>query len=255
MLKRNSDPNSTRTRTDDGGDDDRTERGSVWDVPVDWRNNFWVIFSLLMLAAAAFETWFDFEYGTAPTPLHRFRAIIWSTVQYMAPAAPIAIFLTEGIRVLSEKYLRKRYRDGLRTMREWVERRDNAIAAGIPFNEPPPGGQAPAARSVNGNGANGTQAILDWVERRDAANAAGIPFDEPPPDPAKIVSQTNGSANGSNGSAKAATATAKPETVPNSVDVALADLSQWYVRKGIAEDMGVPFNEPHPIRSNGNGTV
>ena len=223
MLKRNSDPNSTRTRTDDGDDDDRTERGSVWDVPVEWREKFWVIFSMLMLAAAAFETWFDFEYGTAPTALHRFRAIIWSTVQYMAPAAPIAIFLTEGIRVLSEKYLRKRFRDGL--------------------NE---GDQRGEKRGVRIGREQTRQEFLDWLERRDAATAAGIPFDEPPPG---VEASESRSVNG-NG------ATAQPVNTGNGTHSHhLSELEAWYVRRGIAEDMGVPFNEPHPIRSNGNGTV
>ena len=243
MLKRNSDPNSTQTRTDDGGDVDRTERGSVWDVPVDWREKFWGFFSVLMVASAGFETWLETTFGEEPTPWHRFSAIIEGTVPYTALAAPISVLLTEGIRLLSEKYRQKRYRVG----------REEGVQIGEQRGEKR-GEKRGEIRGVGKGVHIGAQAILDWLERRDAATAAGIPFDEPPPDPTKIASQANGSANGSNGSAKAATGTALPDMVASAVDEALTDLVQWSVRKGVAEALGQPFNEPHPHNRNGNGT-
>ena len=116
--------------------------------------------------------------------------------------------------MLSEKYLKKRYRQGREETRkeflDWLRRRDAATAEGIPFDEPPPGGHAPGVRSVNGNGTN-------TATPQPAANGNG--------------------------------------TQPRH----FADLESWYIRKGIAEDMGRPFNEPHPFngtaKRNGNGSV
>ena len=153
------------------------------------------------------------------------RAIIEATVQYMAPAAPIAIFLTEGIRVLSEKYLRKRFRDGEQIGEQRGEKRGVRIGSERTRRE-----------------------FMDWLERRDAATAAGIPFDEPPP---------GGEASGAR-SANGNGATPQPVNTGNGTRPShLAELESWYVRKGFAEDSGIPFNEPHPMRSklNGNGTV
>ena len=228
MLKRNSDPNSARTRTGDGGDVDRTERGSVWDVPIDWREKFWVIFSVLMVAAAAFETWLETTYGEEPTPWHRFSAIIEGTVPYTALAAPISVLLTEVIRLLSEKYRQKRFRDGVRVGSERT--RGEGVEEGVQI------GREQTRRE-----------FMDWLERRDAAAAAGVPFDEPPPG---VEASGARSANG-NG----ATATALPDMVASAVDAALTDLVQWSVRKGVAEALGQPFNEPHPHNRNGNGTA
>ena len=115
--------------------------------------------------------------------------------------------------MLSERYLQKRFRDGEQIGSERTRRE-----------------------------------FLDWLERRDAATAAGVPFDEPPPG---VEASGSRSANGNGTSATAGTATNGTDPQPRH----LADLESWYIRKGIAEDMGVPFNEPHPIRSNGNGTV
>ena len=219
MSSQRSNPSATRTRI---VDDDPTERGSVWDVPIDWRIKFWYIFSTLMLLAAGAEAMFQLTFGIEPTAWHLARVIITGTVLYTALVAPISILTTEGIRLLSEKYLKKRFRDGLtegeeigvgkgvRLTLEWVERRDAAIAEGIPFNEPPPGDYAPGNPSSSGNG-------------------------------------HNGSGNG---------ATDLKDVAANAVDEAMTEFVQWSVRKSVAEALGQPFNEPHPYsgnRANGNG--
>ena len=95
--------------------------------------------------------------------------------------------------------------------------------------------------------------MLDWFKRREAAAAEGNPFNEAPPggweafnrsrrkNSAKAQDLANVAANAANG------------TRTNH----LAELESWYIRKGLAEDMGRPFNEPHPFngtaKRNGNG--
>ena len=132
--------------------------------------------------------------------------------------APISILATEGIRLLSEKYLRKRYRDGVRATLEWVARRDAAIAAGMPFNEPPPEGLAPVTHNGSGSGHNGSG---------NGATASAKP--------------------GGNGT----TATALKDVATNAVDEAMTEFVQWSVRKSVAEALGQPFDEPHPFSGNG----
>ena len=242
MSSQRSYPSATRTRI---VDDDPTERGSVWDVPVEWREKFWVIFSTLMVLAAAAEAMFQFTFGIEPTAWHLARVIITGTVLYTALVAPISILATEGIRLLSEKYLKKRFRDGLTEGEEIGEKRGEKRGVG-----------------------RGVRATLEWVERRDAAIAAGTPFDEPPPDPATLASQTNGTTSGHNGTngsgngetakpvGNGTTATDLKEVAANAVDEAMTEFVQWSVRKSVAEALGQPFNEPHPYsgnRANGNG--
>ena len=127
--------------------------------------------------------------------------------------------------MLSEKYLRKRYRDGVRATLEWVERRDAAIAAGMPFDEPPPEGLAPVTHNGSGNG----------------TTASAVP-----------VGNGATAKPGGNGT----TATALKEVAANAVDEAMTEFVQWSVRKSVAEALGQPFNEPHPYsgnRANANG--
>ena len=227
MSSQRSYPSATRTRI---VDDDPTERGSVWDVPVEWREKFWVIFSTLMVLAAAAEAMFQFTFGIEPTAWHLARVIITGTVLYTALVAPISILTTEGIRLLSEKYLKKRFHDGLtegeeigvgkgvRLTLEWVARRDAAIAAGMPFNEPPPEGLAPVTHNGSGSGHNGSG---------NGATASAKP--------------------GGNGT----TATALKDVATNAVDEAMTEFVQWSVRKSVAEALGQPFDEPHPFSGNG----
>ena len=240
MSSQRSNPSASSTRI---VDDDPTERGSVWDVPIDWRIKFWYIFSTLMLLAAGAEAMFQLTFGIEPTAWHLARVIITGTVLYTALVAPISILTTEGIRLLSEKYLKKRFRDGLTEGEERGEKRGVGKGVGIGVGR-------------------GVRATLEWVERRDAAIAAGTPFNEPPPDPATLAAQTNGTTsghngtNGTNGSGNGATATALKEVAANAVDEAMTEFVQWSVRKSVAEALGQPFNEPHPYsgnRANANG--
>ena len=255
MSSQRSNPSATRTRI---VDDDPTERGSVWDVPIDWRIKFWYIFSTLMLLAAGAEAMFQFTFGIEPTAWHLARVIITGTVLYTALVAPISILATEGIRLLSEKYLKKRFRDGL------TEGEEIGVGKGVVIGEKRGEARGEARGEKRGVG-RGVRATLEWVERRDAAIAAGMPFDEPPPDPATLASQTNGTTYGTNGSGNGATpnlvvngngATDLKAVAANAVDEAMTEFVQWSVRKGVAEALGQPFNEPHPYsgnRANGNG--
>ena len=163
--------------------------------------------------------------------------------------APISILATEGIRLLSEKYLKKRFRDGLTEGEERGEKRGEER-----------GEKRGIGKGVGIGVGKGVRATLEWVERRDAAIAAGTPFDEPPPDPATLASQTNGTTSGTNGSGNGATAnlvgngngaTDLKAVAANAVDEAMTEFVQWSVRKGVAEALGQPFNEPHPYSGNG----
>ena len=246
MSSQRSNPSATSTRV---VDDDPTERGSVWDVPVEWREKFWYIFSTLMVLAAAAEAMFQFTFGIEPTAWHLARVIITGTVLYTALVAPISILATEGIRLLSEKYLKKRFRDGLTEGEERGEKRGEER-----------GEKRGIGKGVGIGVGKGVRATLEWVERRDAAIAAGMPFDEPPPDPATLASQTNGTTYGTNGSGNGETAnpvgngngaTDLKAVAANAVDEAMTEFVQWSVRKGVAEALGQPFNEPHPYSRNG----
>ena len=62
------------------------------------------------------------------------------------------------------------------------------------------------------------------------------------------MSQANGSGNGT---------TPQPAANGNGNGTQprhFAELESWYIRTGLAEDMGIPFNEPHPFRSKRDGT-
>ena len=177
--------------------------------------------------------------------------------------------------MLSERYLRKRYRDGFKEgfeksfirardeMLDWFKRRDAAAAEGKPFNEPPPGGWEAFNRSrrknsakaqdlanVAANAVNGTRPshlaeLESWYIRKGLAEDMGVPFDEP--HPIRSKRNANGNGNGSNG--------ADAQAMPTAYYDTLADLVQWSVRKALAEERGKPFNEPHPIRSKLSGNT
>ena len=92
--------------------------------------------------------------------------------------------------------------------------------------------------------------MLAWYKRLDAAAAEGKPFNEPPPCGWERFNQIRNENRAKAQELPNAVKTAANATRPNH----FAELESWYIRKGLAEDMGVPFNEPHPFRSKRDGT-
>lgn len=225
-----------RTRTH--AEDDRV---SIWDVPRGWRDRFWIIFSLLIVLVASFEAWFQMRYAAEPTTWHQLRAIITGTAPYAVLIAPLTYIITEVTMVLSERYLAWRYKKGLEKGLE--EGREEGREEGI------------------------EQAVTEfraWLKRRDEAMERGQEFNEPPP---WVGYGTSHTTNGSIHSAAAAgeveqlknrvrelESTVRESRERNRMYQLLAKLEDWYIRKGMAEDLGEPFNEPHPFRSNGQAT-
>ena len=227
-----------RTRTHE--EDDRV---SIWDVPRGWRDRFWMTFSLLIALVAAFEAWFQMRYAPEPTTWHQLRAIITGTAPYAVLIAPLTYIITEVTMVLSERYLAWRFKKGLEKgleegreegreegleqavteFRAWLKRRDEAMERGEEFNEPPPWVGYGTSHTTNGNGSAQSTAAAGEVEQLKAR-----------------VSELESTVRGSR--------------ERNHRFRILAELEDWYIRKGMAEDLGEPFNEPHPFRSNGQTT-
>ena len=142
--------------------------------------------------------------------------------------------MTEGISLLSERYLRHRYRVG--------------------FEE---GFKKGFEKSFKKSFIRARDEMLDWFKRREAAAAEGKPFNEPPPGGWESF---NRSRYKNNAKAQEELANVVQTAVNDALaNYAISDLVQWSVRKGVAEALGQPFNEPHPFngatRRNGNGTV
>lgn len=133
--------------------------------------------------------------------------------------------------VLSERYLAWRYKKGWEKgveivtaeFKEWLARRDEAVARGVEFNEPPPWGFETAPMSANGNGSAHSAAAAGEVEQLKHR-------------------------------VRELESTVRESRERNHRYQLLAKLEDWYIRKGMAEDLGEPFNEPHPFRSNGEAT-
>ena len=139
--------------------------------------------------------------------------------------------------MLSERYLRHRYRVGFEQgYREGFEKSYK--------------------KSFKKSSIRARDEMLDWFKRREAAAAEGKPFNEPPPGGWENYNQIR-----YKNSAKAQDLANVVQTAVNDAlaNYAISDLVQWSIRKGVAEALGQPFNEPHPFngttKRNGNGTV
>ena len=80
--------------------------------------------------------------------LSTFVAVLGGMPGVIALSAASTVAFLEGLEMLSERYLKRRFEEGLkegreeasRAWEEWNQRRIAAEKAGVEFNEPPPSG-------------------------------------------------------------------------------------------------------------------
>ena len=187
-------------------DDLTDDRVSIWDIRKGWRDRFWTVFSVQTLFAAMFEGWFELQFGSEPTAWHQTRSIITNTVPYIVLIGPSSYMITEGIVMLSERYLKWRRRQSLEALADWLTRRDQAWRNGETFKELIPDTvefrhieanmkqiqAGPESLPENWNGAKSDeinlstreQRILEkeaWFGRKYLVEQSGGTFDEPYP--------------------------------------------------------------------------
>lgn len=187
-------------------DDLTDDRVSIWDIRIGWRDRFWAVFSVQTLFAAIFEGWFELQFGSEPTAWHQTRSIITNTVPYIVLIGPSSYMITEGIVMLSERYLKWRRRQSLEALAGWLTRRDQAWRNGETFKE----------------------LIPDTVEfRHIEANMKQIQAG-----PESLPENWNGAKS--------------EELDASALKMRVLEMEAWYGRKRLAEDRGETFSEPFP---------
>ena len=144
-------------------DERDTERESIWSVRHTSVTPYFIVFGVLFAVMTGLIFWREFT--IAPREAHiidtAIRAWLWSCGSAIGEAI-LAMYIGEGWNMLAERFLRRRYREGVekgrvegrsegeelanRRWRAWLERREAARDEGREFNEPPPYGPQ------NGNG-------------------------------------------------------------------------------------------------------
>ena len=134
------------------------EREPIWTVPADWRETYFILFNIQIIIALGLITWNEV---TSRRASDNFVDVLVAVCQSMAPViitiAGVTIVMVETLRMLSERYLKRRYRqgkeegleeglaEGQRRMEEWAKQ---LIEDGLL----PPDIEIP---SPDSNGANG----------------------------------------------------------------------------------------------------
>ena len=100
------------------------------------------LFAVASLIGLFGVTWLEVRHNTTDGVLETTVAII-HTMQSVVVVAAAWVYLTvEGSAMIAEKYLKKRYQDGMREneakWRAWYERWQAARRRGEDFDEPPP---------------------------------------------------------------------------------------------------------------------
>ena len=100
------------------------------------------LFAVASLIGLFGVTWLEIRHNTTDGVLETTVAII-HTMQSVVVVAAAWVYLTvEGSAMIAEKYLKKRYQDGMREneakWRAWYERWQAARRRGEDFDEPPP---------------------------------------------------------------------------------------------------------------------
>ena len=123
-----------------------TSRESIWSVPQAWRELYFVLFSIQFTLCTGLIVWYEVFINTGDNAYETFTAIGRNAAPFVIVIAAETIILVEVLFMLSERYLQKRYKQGLsegsadnqRRWEDWNNRRMTAAAEGRPFNEPPP---------------------------------------------------------------------------------------------------------------------
>ena len=182
------------------------ERVSIWDIRRGWRDRFWIVFSFQAVLAAAFESWFELQFGNEPTAWHLTRINIANTVPYIVLVGPSSYLIMEVSVLLSERYIEWKQKKGRVALAGWLTRRQQAWERGGRFEEPLPD-------------------AVDW--RTEQANLRLILAH-----PRTLSDKRKGDR--------------LDDADLDARERRVLEVESWYGRKRLAEDRGEPFNEPYP---------
>ena len=96
------------------GDPVEERRDAIWSVPGDWRDTYFILFMVQAITCLGLVIWYEvFVKG----PSGHFVAVLLTVFRDMAPAivtiAAENVIIVEVLRMLSEKYLARRYKQGI----------------------------------------------------------------------------------------------------------------------------------------------
>ena len=129
------------------------ERVPIWDIPGLWTWSYYGLFGIQIAVVSCTVIWHEIKSATRDSPYETYIAIyhnISPSVIAITAQTLVIILALEGLRMLAERYLKKRYSEGKAEgeeaahslyppeIREWNRRRLEAEEKGEDFNEPPP---------------------------------------------------------------------------------------------------------------------
>ena len=128
-------------------------REPIWSVPSGWGRPCFFAFCVLTIGITTFLTWYDLLLTPAVGSWDIVAAIIRNIFPAGGAAAVSVIILAEGlqytmstldylrnkwVKPLIEKHRAEGRAEVYEQLREWLERREAAERAGLPFDEPLP---------------------------------------------------------------------------------------------------------------------
>ena len=128
--------------------DTSNERASIWSVSDKWTWVYFTIFAFQVVAATVLAVWqegFSSDYFFIASYMDigvRVSSVILSIVAW----SMMVILILEVIRVIAERYLRRRFAEGRvegqaevhKRWLAWLRRKEEAERKDEPFDEPPP---------------------------------------------------------------------------------------------------------------------
>ena len=89
------------------------EREPIWTVPTDWRETYFILFNVQTIICLGLIIWNEVSSRRASD---NFVDVLVAVSQSMAPVAitiaAVTIVMVEALRMLSERYLKRRFRQG-----------------------------------------------------------------------------------------------------------------------------------------------
>lgn len=137
------------------------ERVPIWGIPGPWTWSYYGLFGIQIAVVSCTVIWHEIKSVTRDSPYETYIAIyhnISPSVIAITAQTLVIILALEGLRMLAERYLKRRYTEGRAEgkaegkaegeetahnlyppeIRAWNRRRLEAEARGENFNEPPP---------------------------------------------------------------------------------------------------------------------
>ncbi len=125
--------------------DTPNERSSIWSVSEKWTWAYFVFFALQLTLVTLFVTYQEivtFNGDDRITTYLEIERRVSSTILTIAARSMVLMLILEVIRMIAEKYLRRRFAEGQeeanRKWLAWLKRKEEAEKAGRDFDEPPP---------------------------------------------------------------------------------------------------------------------